>query len=323
MNLRVLFAVAASGLAVGLISAFVSAQQPQAQRPVFSPAPNPYASGIYANGIIESRQSQGTNITIFPDVTGPVTAVLVKEGAVVKAGTPLLTIDDSVQRQATAQQQSQLDVVTAQIINAKASLKSASDTLSKLERVFAQYPGAVSREQLDSQRDAVSVAMTNVRVFEQQQDEQSKAIAASQALLRKYTIRAPSDGVVMSIKAAVGGYVSPQGAYDAYTQGYAPIIVMGSAPGALQVRVYIDEILINRIPPAAKIRARMYVRGTNLAVPLTFDHMQPYVTPKIELSDQRLEQVDVRVLPLIFRFDRVKALNIYPGELVDVYVGSE
>jgi len=321
MNLKVLFGVAAGGLALGLVSAFVSTQQPSAQTPVFSPAPNPYANGIYANGIIESRQSQGTNVTIFPEVTGPVTRVLVKEGDVVKAGTPLLAIDDSVQRQTTAQQQSQLDVVTAQIANARASLKSASDTLAKLQKTYAEFPGAVSREQLDTQRNAVAVAATNMRVFEQQHDEQTRAIAASQALLGKYTIRAPSDGIVLSIKAAIGSYVSPQGAYDAYTQGYAPIIVMGSAAGGLQVRVYVDEILINRIPQPSKIRARMFIRGTNISVPLVFDHMQPYVTPKIELSDQRLEQVDVRVLPLIFHFDQ-KALNVYPGQLVDVYVGS-
>ncbi len=51
--------------------------------------------------------------------------------------------------------------------------------------------------------------------------------------------------------------------------------------------------------------------------------MQPVVSPKIELSDERQELVDVRVLPVIFRFASPKNLNVYPGELVDVYVSAK
>ena len=67
----------------------------------------------------------------------------------------------------------------------------------------------------------------------------------------------------------------------------------------------------------------MFIRGTDIHVPLTFMRIQPYVSPKIELSDQRQERVDVRVLPVIFRFDNPKNLHLYPGELVDVYVGAQ
>jgi HlyD family secretion protein len=49
--------------------------------------------------------------------------------------------------------------------------------------------------------------------------------------------------------------------------------------------------------------------------------VQPFVSPKIELSDQRQELVDVRVLPIIFQLDRPANVNLYPGELVDVYIG--
>jgi len=50
--------------------------------------------------------------------------------------------------------------------------------------------------------------------------------------------------------------------------------------------------------------------------------VQPFVSPKIELSDQRQERVDVRVLPIIFSFAKPKDLSLYPGELVDVYIGN-
>jgi len=66
----------------------------------------------------------------------------------------------------------------------------------------------------------------------------------------------------------------------------------------------------------------MSIRGTDLKVPLEFVRVQPYVSPKIELTDERQEQVDVRVLPVIFRFRKQDA-PVYPGEDVDVYIGQQ
>lgn len=137
-----------------------------------------------------------------------------------------------------------------------------------------------------------------------------------------HTLRATTDGVVLSISTVVGNYVSPQGAYESYTQGMNPVIVLGTPQTNLNVRCYIDEILVPRLPSASKIKAQMSIRGSNVKVPLDYVRMQPYVSPKIELSDERQERVDVRVLPIIFSFAKPKDLNLYPGELVDVYIGE-
>ncbi|MDA8171825.1 MAG: hypothetical protein M0Z48_08380 [Nitrospiraceae bacterium] len=56
---------------------------------------------------------------------------------------------------------------------------------------------------------------------------------------------------------------------------------------------------------------------------MKYERVRPYVSPKIELSNQRTERVDVRVLPVIFGFDRPKNINLYPGQLVDVYIGEK
>jgi HlyD family secretion protein len=89
------------------------------------------------------------------------------------------------------------------------------------------------------------------------------------------------------------------------------------------VRCFIDEILVSRLPSADHIRAQMSLRGSAVKIPLEFVRVQPYVTPKIQLSDQRLERVDLRVLPVIFRFKKPANAAIYPGQLVDVYVGEK
>ena len=358
---KIIFIVSGIGLMLAFVSAYLTSQQPKAQPPAFNPAANPYAKGLYAQGIIESAQPHGENINIYPEVSGPIIEVRVTEGAKVRKGDALLRIDDSVQRGTTEQQQSQaeaarallaelkaeprpenLDVAAAQVDNAKANLKNAGDQLAKVERAYSVEPKAISRDALDNARNAQKIAATNLEVVERQyaltkagawtydiqnQEKQyialSKAYAASAALLAKYTIRAPADGVVRSIQAAVGSYVSPQGAYDSYTHGMNPLIVMGAPEDRLQVRAFIDEILIDRLADPAKLTAELFIRGTDKHMPLTFVRVQPFVSPKIELSDQRQERVDVRVLPVIFTFANSKNLNVFPGELVDVYVSAK
>jgi len=361
MRNRILFMISGVGLVLALVSAYLFAQQPKAQPPLFSPAANPYSQGIYSEGLIESDQAQGENINIYPEVSGPITQIQVSEGQLVHRGDTLLTIDDSVQRATTEQLRSQADaalamlnelkaeprpenlaVANAQVQNAQANLKNAQDALAKQEHSYEMDHRSISMDALDNARNAEKIASTNLEVVQKQyaltragawiydlqnQERQytalSKAYAASAALLGKYTIRAPSDGVVLTLQTGVGSYVSPQGAYDSYTQGYDPLIVMAMPQAHLEVRAYIDEILIDRLPETGKIKAEMFVRGTKTHVPLTFARIQPYVSPKIELSDGRLERVDVRVLPVIFRFENTSTLHLYPGQLVDVYVGEK
>lgn len=360
MDHKLLYGLAAAGVLFGAYSAVQYARQPKPQPPVFSPAPNPYAHGIYANGIIESNQSHGVDINIYPEVSGPVTRILVTEGDTVAKDAPLIEIDDSVQRATMEQQRSQaeaaqavldalkaqprketLEVAEAQVENAKAILKNAQDQLSKQEQSYRLDAQSVSRDALDNARNAEKIAAANLAVVqkqfdltkagawvydirnqERQYDALLKSYEASNALLAKYTVKAPIDGVVLSVQASVGSYASPQGAYDSYTQGLKPLIVMGTPQTFLEVRTYVDEILVHRIPDPSAMDAQMSIRGSDIKIPLTFMRIQPYVSPKIQLSDQRQERVDVRVLPVIFRFEKPKDVNVYPGQLVDVYIGG-
>jgi HlyD family secretion protein len=306
---KVIFILAIIGLLIGIVSAYIFSIEKKPQPPAFKPASNPYAKGIYANGIVESYQRNGANINIYPEVPGTIRQILVTEAEIIKKGTPLILIDDSVQRATVEQQRSQVDL-------ASANLKSSQDQLDKLRKSHELEPRSVSINDLDNAENAVNVSKANIEVARKQHE-------LGQTLLSKYTVKAPVDGSILSINAAVGSYVSAQGSYDTYTQGFTPILVMGSSQTSyIGVRCYIDEILISRLPQASQMHAQMLIRGTNISIPLEYVRVQPYVSPKIELSSQRTERVDVRVLPVIFRFERPKNINIYPGQLVDVYIGE-
>ena len=361
MRNRILFSLSITGILVALVSAYIYGIEKKPLPPVFSPASNPYAKGIYANGIIESYQTHGANINMYPEVPETVVKIPVAEGESVRRGTPLLIMDDSVQRATAEQLKSQseaaralleelkaqprkenLEIAKAQVEFADAGLKTSQDQLDKLRKSYELNPKSVSKNDLDNAENAVKAAKANLEVATKQyeltkagawiydirnQENQYKALIkaymASSALLDKYVIKAPTDGVVLSINAAVGSYISPQGAYDTYTQGADPIIVMGGPQNVIGVRCYIDEILVHRLPPASQMRAQMFIRGTDIHVPLEYVRVQPYVSPKIELSNQRTERVDVRVLPVIFRFVKPANISLYPGQLVDVYIGEK
>ncbi|MGD0910075.1 MAG: biotin/lipoyl-binding protein, partial [Candidatus Acidiferrales bacterium] len=217
------FIGALSGIGAAILSGFTEPTLP----PAYNPAASPYPSAIYAEGIVESAQTSGENSNIYPEVAGTVKEIRVAEGQQVKAGQPLLRIDDSIQR-ATAEQQGSsaeaaaallrelkaqprketLDVADAQVVAAEATWKTAQDTLHKEQAAYEIDPRSISKDALDSALNAVAVAKANLIVAKKQddliragawvydiqnQDRQqhalAKAYAASSALLAKYTLR--------------------------------------------------------------------------------------------------------------------------------------
>jgi HlyD family secretion protein len=355
----VIFALSIVGVLAGLVGAYVFGLERKAQPPVFQPVSSPYETAIYANGIIESDQTSGENMNIFPEVTGPITRIGVHEGQQVSAGDLLFTIDDSVQRATTEQLRLQseaacavleelkaqprpetLAVAKVQVDQAESNLKAAQDPYNKDFAAYTNDPKSISRDVVDTAKDAVDQAASTLAVARKQYDltkagawsydiaNQQKqyeslkqAYQSASALLHKYSVKASVNGVVLTVNATVGGYVSSQGVYESDTQLFDPLIVMGSPQDHLAVRCYVDEILVSRLPAPDRIRAQMSLRGTDVKVALEFVRVQPYVSPKIELANERQEQVDLRVLPVIFRFSK-QAAAVYPGQLVDVYIGQ-
>lgn len=360
MKDRLIFAASAAGIVAGMVAAVFFGMERKAQPPVFAPASSPYATAIYANGIVESDQPSGENVNIYPEVAGVIVKVFVRDGQRVGAGTPLFAIDDAVQKATTAQLQSQyeaafallkelkaqpraevLAIAKAQVELADANLKVAQEQFEKRRATFDIDPKSISRDALDTARGAVEQDAAALAVAKRQfelsrvgawsydllnQQKLYEALRqshdAARALLRKYVVTAQVAGIVLAVNAAVGSYATSQGAYNPYTQAYDPSVIMGGPSEYLAVRCYVDEILVGRIPPAGDIQAQMSLRGSSVKIPLDFVRVQPYVSPKIELSNQRQEQVDLRVLPVIFRFPKKDAL-VYPGQLVDVYIGKK
>jgi len=306
MKTKYLFIIAAIGIAVGIVTVIITNVKFKAPPPV-AVSYNPYDAGIYSTGIIETYQLNGSNINIFPEVAARVTDIMVTNGQEVKKGMPLIALDDSVQAGIVEKD-------LAEIGYARASLVNVQQQLEKMQKAYSINPKSVSGYDLDNAINAVKVAKESVKVAQGQYD-------SDVALLEKYILTSPIDGIVLRIVPAIGDYAYQVGSYDIYTQTYAPTIALGVMTPYLQVRAYVDEILVPNLPDPSKLEATLFVRGLiNRSVPLEFSSLQPFTIPNIELSDERNERVDVRVLPIIFRFEKPSDINLFPGQLVDVYI---
>ena len=152
MKTRLLFIIATLGLLAGAVSVYVYTVKIDPQTPL-AVSYNPYDNGIYASGIVESFQANGSNVNIYPEVSGKIIKVFALDGQNVKQGDPLLAIDASVQKAIVAKDAAQaraafalleelkaeprketLDVSVAQLQYAQASLKNVQEQCqSKVE----------------------------------------------------------------------------------------------------------------------------------------------------------------------------------------------
>lgn len=306
MKTRTLFIIACLGILAGVASVIIYNEKIKPEHPL-TVSYNPYEKGIYATGIVESHQPTGQNVNIYPQVSGEITAVFAREGEHLKRGEPILKLDDSIQKELVAKDAAQIRYQQASLINLRQQLE-------KTRKSYLIDTKSISKNALDNAINAVRIQIENVQIAKKQ-------YAADLALLDKYTVRAPIDGVILRVGVAVGDYGSPLGRFDTYTQAMLPVIEMGITKPFLEVRCFIDEILVPTLPSSSHLEATMFVRGiSNRGIPLEFIKIQPYLIPNIQLSNERTERVDVRVLPVIFKFTKPEDINIFPGQLVDIYI---
>ena len=197
--------------------------------------------------------------------------------------------------------QAQLVTAQARVAAAEASLQQPLHRLSVSEELAKRDVGAVSAEALTALRDQVAVATADLRLAQAQLTQLNLEI-------ERYVVRAPMAGRVLQLNLRAGAYVNGGG---------TPLVVFGD-DRTLFVRVDIDESDAWRVEPGAEASA--YPRGNpGLRIPLSFEYIEPQITPKFSLTGRSAERSDTRVLQVLYSFER-DALMIYVGQQLDVFI---
>jgi RND family efflux transporter MFP subunit len=288
---RLSFYLALAGMAYASVLVLRLSAQDPIPPPPHAPPSNPFPRSVAAAGIVEA---QGENIALGVPVAGLVTAVYVRVWDNVQSGQPLLQLDDR-------ELQASLIGQRARVLVADATATRLRGMLDRLEKVADTR--AITREELETRRSDLQVAQAELAFAR-------AAVAQTDALIERLTVRAPRSATVLQLNTRPGEFVTPGAA--------RPPLLLGDL-SSFQIRADIDEQVAPRVRPGMK--AVGYLKGdTQKPIPLEFVRIEPFIVPKTSLTGSSIERVDTRVLQVIYRCPRPENHAIYVGQQIDLYL---
>lgn len=140
----------------------------------------PFGSSIQTT---DNAYVRGQTTIISPQVGGYVVEVLVKDFAEVKAGQPLVRIDDRIYRQRVAQGTAAISTQTANLDNSQQSQRSSEAQIRLQEAAVAAARAQLSRAQADMRR--VSELVSEGSVSLRERDQTLAALRQAEAAVRQ------------------------------------------------------------------------------------------------------------------------------------------
>ena len=189
------------------------------------------------------------NSVVGATVAGRVVAQLVRAGETVKAGTPVLTIE------------------SADASSTRITLDQAATRLATAESLHRRVTEMVEKGVgLESERQESDARVKDARAELERAQQATALIGAGRGSL--VTVRAPTNGVVMSIRVAVGATVAPGG---------EPLLELGD-PLLLQVVAQVTESDMRRI--AIGQEAEVELPALSARVGARVDSLSPRIDPE-------------------------------------------
>jgi membrane fusion protein, heavy metal efflux system len=271
---RIVFFIALTGLAI------LEAGCSKAPGPDAAPAAKPHADAhasavrmtaaqkrslavetVVASGSVDVLALPG-RVTFRPQaqsavgasVAGRVVAVLVQAGQVVKAGAPLLTIE------------------SADAGAARAALDQAKTRLGSAESVYRRQVEMVEKGVgLEFELQEAEARLKEARAEHERARSAVDLIGAGKGI--RFTVRAPANGVVMSIRTAVGAGVTPGG---------EALLELGD-PTQLQVVAQAPESDLRRIAVGQEAEVEIAALATRVMARVE------NFNPRVDLESRRIQ----------------------------------
>lgn len=286
----------------------IHGQETKIPPPPVAPPEKRAADDIGATGILEAKDE---NVAIGVPLPGLVKEVKVKVNQVVKAGEPLLLLDDRELSASHLKQKAAVAVAEANLVVAQAQLAKVQDMLDRLKSVPDQR--AISQDDLRNRTNDVLVAKAQQQAAEAQLAAAKADQQQTELLIQRLTVLAPRNGTILQVNIRAGEYASPQ--------NKQPALVLGEI-GTLHVRADVDEQ--NAVAVQEGAAAQISLKGDSTKkFEAKFVRVEPYVIPKVSLTGASTERVDTRVLQIIYEIERDEkpgAPKLYVGMQVDVSI---
>ncbi len=193
---------------------------------------------VTASGQIAAK----TSVDVSADITGRIVRIPVVEGARVRKGDLLLSIDPSQYEASVARTRAMLASAEASAIQAVANRDQANRALDRAVALRQQDANLVSDEQLEQAQTSYDVAAAVARSARHQVEQARAALQEARDQLAKTVIRSPMDGQVTRL-AVEEGEVAVPGTFSRETG----LLMTVSDLSAIKVNVRVDETDVVRV----------------------------------------------------------------------------
>lgn len=307
---------------------------------------SPFKSAIFGVGIVIAGSD---NISIGTPMHRLVDKVLVKVGAKVKAGDPLLYLENRDLKADLAMQLVAYDIAVAQLERlqaypraedletAAAALKSAEIEKKQAHSQFEMTSGlqdsrGISLEEINRRRfnDELAGAKYQAALADYKkiqagtwkpdidiaklEIQRSKAeVERIKTSIRRTVIRSPIDATVLQLNIEEGEYPPSDTSMN-------PMIILGNTDEK-RIKVSINQFNAPAFNP--KARAVAYMQGdARVEFPLEFVRLEPYLVPKQHLTNDITDKIDTRVLQVVYRVTE-RSQQLLVGQQMDVFIETD
>ncbi len=295
---------------------------------------------VSGNGVIEPADRE---VRVAPAVAGRVAEVLVREGARVRVGDPLVALEQGAERAALAAAEADVAVAAAELSRARRGTRIEDLDAAEADAAAARARSTLSAEVLtrtarlaqggDATTDELDRARRQAEA-DQAQLRQSEArrraavngsrredIAVAVARLRaaearrdqsreqlaRLTVRAPAEGDVLFVKCRAGEYASPAG---------DPVVILGDTR-VLRARIDVDEREVAQIRLGASGFVTVEAFPGRRVTGRVVDIARRFGRRNVR-SDDPSERLDAKVLEVVLELREREGL--VPGQRILGYL---
>ncbi len=204
---------------------------------------------ITASGEIQAR----TKISIGTSVMGEIKTLHVKDGQDVKAGDPLVTIDQERLKQGLLQAQAALEAVRQDAGRLKAAKTRAEENFTRMESLFKQ--GLISDEEYRQARLNRETSALSFQSAEANVQQSVANLASMRDSLSKSELRAPISGRVTGLKALKGETAIPG---QSNLPGAMLMVISDMSEIIAEIKVNESEVVRTRVGQTAQVMVESF-----------------------------------------------------------------
>jgi HlyD family secretion protein len=186
---------------------------------------------------VESR------IEVAPSASGSVVEIHAAQGASVKAGDPLATLNPNAANAAAREAAAGVAASSSRVAAAATDLEIATERRKRAEELFNDH--FVKRSEVDTARAAEERARASLQAAKAERDVTALKLTSAKEAQKFLTVRAPVDGIVLLAPAAVGVATGPD---------KGPLFVLASSLKVMHIDASVAEADIGAVASGQKAK---------------------------------------------------------------------